>query len=109
MIEGHHGFEKLDPLLSKRKKKALWARNYAKRRAFNQEFFGGRGDTILEQSKILTKESEVGPIAALDLCMQIEAEFPNRVEEVIDRAGEHPNGRLPGIGQYIRHLRKTND
>ena len=102
------GFQKLNPLLTPDLKVDLWAHNYAKRRAFCHEFFEGRSDIVIEQSVILSDTEETGRIQSLDICMQVEAEFPGKVEEIMDRAGEHPNGRLVGLGQYIRHLRRTD-
>lgn len=107
-MENEPGFLRLNPLLDKQNKVKLWAFNYGKRKAFCHEFFEGRSDTVIEQSVILAKTEGLGHIQCLDVCMQIEAEFPGRVEEIMDRAGEHPNGRLPGLGQYIRHLRNTD-
>ncbi len=107
MTEGP-GFQRQDPLLDRHKKVEVWARNYAKRKAFCHEFFEGRSDIVIEQSAIFSKEANVGSIQALDICMQVEAEFPGRIEEAVDRAGEHPNGRIVGMGQYIRHLRQTS-
>lgn len=86
---------------------AEWARTFAKHKALCHEFFGGRSDAIIEQSKLLSKNTTLGPIEALDLCMQIEVEFPNRIEEFLDRSGLHPNGRLVGLQQYITHVRKN--
>ena len=102
------GFQRLNPLLEPDSKVALWAHNYAKRRAFCHEYFGGRSDAIIAQSVIFSDTAETGRIQALDICMQIETEFPGRVEEIMDRAGLHPNGRIVGLGQYIRHIRRTS-
>ncbi len=107
-MENEPGFQKLNPLLDNRLKIKLWARNYGKRKAFCHEFFEGRSDMVIEQSTILAKTEGLGHIQCLDICMQVEAEFPGRIEEVMDKAGEHPNGRIVGLGQYIRHLRKTS-
>jgi len=85
-----------------------WAAIYAQHKAFCYEHFqDGRADTIIAEAKHMAKVTTLGAIQALDLCMQIEMEFPKRLAEVLDRAREHPNGELVGIAQYIRHLRNT--
>jgi len=83
-----------------------WAQTFAQHKAFCHEYFGGRADLVIEQARLLQEESAVGPTACLDLCMQIEAEFPGRIEEFIGRSEEHPQGRIIGLMQYIVHVRK---
>lgn len=82
-----------------------WAYQYAERKAFCHEYFGGRADAIMAHAKQFATDTSAGPIQSLDICMQVEAEFPGRLEEFLDKAREHPNGALVGLGQYIRYVR----
>lgn len=84
-----------------------WAYTLAEHKIFCYEYFGGRADTVIEYSEKLKEDTELGSIQMLDICMQIEAEFPNRIEEIYDRAQLHPNGMLIGLSQYIRHIRNN--
>lgn len=84
-----------------------WAQQYAQHLAFCHEYFGGKADNIITQSKRLASESPLGNIQALDVCMQIEAEFPGRIEEIVESSFEHPQGALIGLSQYITHLRNN--
>lgn len=47
----------------------------------------------------------VGSIQSIDLCVQIEEEFPGRVQEFVEEAYKHPDGMLVGLGQYIKYQR----
>jgi hypothetical protein len=94
-----------DPLVKYERARRRWAFNYAQHKAFCIEYFEGRADTIFEQAKLMQEQTMLGPIEALDICMQIEAEFPKRVEEFVDRSGEHPGGRIIGLIQYMTHVR----
>ena len=64
-----------------------------------------RADIIVEQAKILKDRSTAGAIQTLDICMQIEEEFPGRIEEFVTEAQRHPQGPLIGLSQYIRYQR----
>jgi hypothetical protein len=83
-----------------------WAREYAQHKAICHEFFEGRADTVIEQAKILAEHTEAGAIGSLDICMQVEAEFPGRIEEFVSKSEEHPQGRLIGLMQYISYIRQ---
>jgi len=97
-----------DPLVKYERARRLWALNYSKHIEFCQEFFEGRADIVMDQGKLLSSETSLGQIESLDICMQIEAEFPGRVEEFVDRSGEHPGGRIIGLIQYMTHIRNTS-
>lgn len=66
-----------------------------------------RSDAILlaaERLKHLAKD-RIGSLQSIDICVQIEEEFPGRVQEFVEEAYKHPNGVLHGLGQYIRYQR----
>ena len=66
-----------------------------------------RADAVVRSAKKLKdfSDGKVGAIAAVDLCVQIEEEFPGRIDEFIEEATKHPNGVLHGLGQYVRYQR----
>lgn len=88
-------------------KVAAWALEYQVHIKLCQEFFETRADVIVSESKKISNVTTLGPIQAIDICMQIEAEFPKRLEEVLERADQHPNGILIGLVQFITYLRTT--
>lgn len=82
-----------------------WAKEYARHKVFCIDYFEGRADIIIQQSQIITSLTNMGPIQALDICMQVEAEFRGRVEEFVGRALQHPQGFIIGMSQYITYRR----
>lgn len=78
-----------------------WDLHYKARRAFCQEWFGGRADTIFAQAEVIRLNTHIGPFQSLDICMQIEAEFPGKVEEFIERAMGVPSGVIQGLMSVI--------
>lgn len=71
----------------------LWRRQYTMHLQFCHNQFESRAETVIQQSKVVSGLTHLGPIQALDVCMQVEAEFPGRVQEFIGRAF-----LIPGFG-----------
>lgn len=84
-----------------------WASEYSKHLALCRDFFEGRADAVIEAGKDLYETTNLGAISALDICMQVEAEFPKRVEEFYEQASRHPQGAVIGMMQYIAHVRRN--
>lgn len=81
--------------------KKRWELLYQARRSFCQEWFGGRADVIFAQAELIRLNTHLGPFQSLDICMQVEAEFPGRVQEIVEKAIEHPSGILSGMMSII--------
>lgn len=68
-------------------KEQRWAETLTFHRGFALNYFGDiRGQVIIDYSERMARETSYGPIGCLDVLMQIEAEFPGKLEEVYEKA-----------------------
>lgn len=86
-----------------------WAHHLEDEIAKCYNTFQERGDKVYDASKELTIKSPMGAIQSLNICMQIEAEFPGRLEECLERADMVANfsgcGIMNGLISAIRYMR----
>ncbi len=79
-----------------------WARMLHEQIEISKETFQERHDAVYESSKFLSDNAVAGPIQALNICMQIEMEFPGRIEEFVERSQKSRMGMLYGLMILIR-------
>lgn len=93
------------PKKAMKKRVMQWAEELQLQIEISKETFQDRHNAVYDTSKHLSEISSAGPIQALNICMQIEDEFPGKVEEFVARAEESKGGVLFGLQAMIAAYR----